>query len=43
MDYELPASLPPGRFYWLTEEGRADELPRDGALMELLRDRMRRP
>lgn len=42
MDYELPASLPPGRFYWLTEEGRADELPRDGALMELLRDRMRR-
>lgn len=42
MDYELPASLAPGRFYWLTEEGKADTLPRDGALMRLLRDRMRR-
>lgn len=40
MDYELPASLPPGRFYWLTEEGRTDRLPRDGELMDLLRDRM---
>lgn len=40
MDYELPASLPAGRFYWLTEEGRADRLPRDGELMDLLRDRM---
>jgi len=40
MDYELPASLPPGRFYWLTEAGRADELPRDGALMKQLRARM---
>ncbi len=42
MDYELPASLPPGRFYWLTEEGKADTLPRDGALMDLLRERMAR-
>ena len=40
MDYELPVSLPPGRFYWLTEQGQADRLPRDGALMQLLRDRM---
>ena len=41
MDYELPASLTPGRFYWLTEEGRAGKLPRNGPLMDLLRDRMR--
>lgn len=41
MDYELPATLAPGRFYWLTEAGRAGELPRDGALMELLREHMR--
>lgn len=41
MDYELPASLPPGRFYWLSEQGKAATLPRDGALMDLLRARMR--
>jgi len=41
MDYELPPSLEPGRFYYLTEQGRAASLPRDGALMELLRARMR--
>lgn len=41
MDYELPASVAPGQFYWLSDEGRADELPRDGELMDLLRDRMR--
>lgn len=40
MDYELPADLAPGRFYWLTEEGRADQLPRDGKLMDILRARM---
>lgn len=42
MDYELPASVAPGRFYWLTEQGRADRLPRDGALMRILGERMRR-
>ena len=41
MDYELPAELPPGRFYWLSEQGRAAELPRNGALMDQLRERMR--
>ncbi|WP_299840850.1 cellulase family glycosylhydrolase [uncultured Paracoccus sp.] len=41
MDYELPADLKPGRFYWLSEEGRADELPRNGAFMELLRARLK--
>ena len=40
MDSELPDTLAPGRFYWLTEEGRADQLPRDGALMDILRARM---
>lgn len=40
MDYELPPGLAPGRFYWLTEQGQADRLPRDGALMQILRDRM---
>lgn len=42
MDYELPASLKPGRFYWLTEEGHAEKLPRDGKLMKLIRERMHR-
>ncbi|MCD9032058.1 glycoside hydrolase family 5 protein [Luteimonas sp. Y-2-2-4F] len=42
MDYELPAGLAPGRFYWLTEQGRAGELPRDGGLMKLLTSRMAR-
>lgn len=42
MDYELPPSLPPGRFYWLSEQGQADRLPRDGALMDLLKARMAR-
>lgn len=41
MDYELPRTLAPGRFYWLTEEGKSDSLPRDGELMYLLRDRMK--
>lgn len=40
MDYELPASVPPGRFYWLTEQGRGDELPRNGPLMDLLKGGM---
>lgn len=40
MDYELPPSLAPGRFYWLTEQGQSDRLPRDGALMDLLKARM---
>lgn len=42
MDYELPADLAPGRFYWLSEEGKTDMLPRDGALMQLLRERMQK-
>ena len=41
MDYELAPSVTPGRFYWLTEEGRAGTIPRNGPLMDLLRDRMR--
>ena len=41
MDYELPTDMKPGRFYWLMEEGRGDELPRDGELMELLRDHLK--
>ena len=40
MDYELPVSLESGRFYWLSSEGRADQIPRDGPLMTLLKDRM---
>lgn len=42
MDYELPTSVAPGRFYWLTEQGKENTLPRDGALMNLLRSRMTR-
>lgn len=41
MDYELPALFPAGRFYWLTEQGQYDKIPRTGSLMELLRERMR--
>ncbi|MCR4268579.1 glycoside hydrolase family 5 protein [Nitratireductor sp. ZSWI3] len=40
MDYELPPSLKPGRFYWLQEQGKGNKLPRDGKLMDLLRARM---
>ena len=40
MDYELPPSLAPGRFYWLSESGRADKLPRDGELMTLIKGYM---
>ncbi|MEO0916788.1 MAG: cellulase family glycosylhydrolase [Pseudomonadota bacterium] len=40
MDYELPATLPPGRFYWLSETGKADQLPRDGELMNVLKSYM---
>ena len=41
MDYELPPSVTSGRFYWLRENGKAGELPRDGALMGFLHERMR--
>lgn len=40
MDYELPASLRPGQFYWLTEHGQKSKLSRNGKLMELLKKRM---
>jgi len=40
MDYELPERLKPGRFYWMSEQGKADALPRDGKLMDLLKARM---
>lgn len=41
MDYELPASLRPGRFYHLKTQGKADLIPRNGALMQLLSERMK--
>lgn len=40
MDYELPPDLPPGRFYWLTEQGKAASLPRTGPLMGIIAARM---
>lgn len=40
MDYELPTRVTPGQFYWLTGEGKGHTLPRDGELMDLLRNRM---
>lgn len=40
MDYELSPSVTPGQFYWFGEQGKADTLPRDGKLMDLLRQRM---
>lgn len=40
MDYELPKSVKPGQFYWLSEQGKADDLPRNGKLMNLLKAKM---
>ena len=42
MDYELSAKVKPGQFYWLKEEGKADKLPRDGKLVDLLKARMQK-
>jgi len=42
MDYELSAKVKPGQFYWLRDEGKADTLPRDGKLMDLLKARMQK-
>jgi endoglucanase len=42
MDYELPAKVKPGQFYWMSEQGKAGTLPRDGELMDLLKARMRK-
>lgn len=42
MDYELPAKVKPGQFYWLKDQGKAATLPRDGALMDLLKARMQK-
>lgn len=42
MDYELPAKVKPGQFYWLSKQGKADQLPRDGKLMDLLKARMQK-
>lgn len=42
MDYELSAKVKPGQFYWLQEQGKAAALPRDGALMDLLKARMQK-
>ena len=42
MDYELPARVKPGEFYWLSEQGKAGKLPRDGKLMDLLKARMQK-
>ena len=41
MDYELPATVTPEQYYWRREQGTMDTLPRDGALMDLLRIRLR--
>lgn len=40
MDYELPASIKPGRFYAAMNRGQGDLLPRNGQLMKLIRSRM---
>lgn len=40
MDYELPLTLKPGRFYWMMEEGKSTEIPRDGKLMDLLKQEL---
>ena len=40
MDYELPIDYPAGQFYWLREDGRVDELPRNGALMRIIQSYM---
>lgn len=42
MDYELPPKVKPGQFYWLSGQGKADTLPRNGKLMDLLKTRMQK-
>jgi len=40
MDYELPKSLKPGRFYWMMEEGKGADIPRNGKLMDMLKEEL---
>ncbi|MCK7614190.1 glycoside hydrolase family 5 protein [Roseibium sediminicola] len=40
MDYELPLSLKPGRFYWMMEEGKSTDIPRNGRLMDILKEEL---
>ena len=40
MDYELPATVKPGQYYWLAEQHKLDKLPRNGPLMQILREKM---
>ena len=40
MDYELPVSVTPEQYYWRREQGTMGTLPRDGALMDLLKSRL---
>ena len=42
MDYELAAKVKPGQFYWMSEQGKAGKLPRNGKLMDLLKARMQK-
>lgn len=41
MDYELPPSVTPGQFYWLTEQGKPENLKRGGPLFDILARKMK--
>lgn len=40
MDYEIPPAFPSGRFYYLQEQGKAAQIPRNGPLMDIIRAHM---
>ena len=42
MDYEMPPSFPAGRFYFLTEQDKPDDIPRNGPLMGIIRTHMKK-
>ncbi|MDC7675448.1 glycoside hydrolase family 5 protein [Asticcacaulis machinosus] len=41
MDYELNPAVKSGQFYWLMEQGKGDQLKRDGPLFEIIRKRLK--
>lgn len=40
MDYEIPPEFPAGQVYYLREQGKADKIPRNGPLMDIIKSKM---
>jgi len=41
MDYELAPDYPAGQFYWLQEQGKADQIKRNGPLIGIIKAHMK--